>query len=101
MSQTLLLVTIQAVTVSWILSRVFAPYGAWKNDKFDGTVGILAVSSWLGNAFDSISSVGSGAFTGANPVVVMVLTAVTIGAYVLLTWLFIKIRVKVAEVADE
>lgn len=88
------------VSVCWVLSRLVADNHAWKNDYIDGFIGIVAIISWIVNTIGVIYNPQLD-YIAVHPLESLIALILGVLMYILLTWIFVKIRYFVYFVQQE
>lgn len=96
-----LIIGTTTLSFSWVWSRWFTGPEAWKNDRIDYSVGIIAIASWIVNVIGAASNPYlTGEISLIHSELGAALTLLYVIAYIAIwigiTWIFMRFRVKVA-----
>lgn len=100
-----IITTTLTLSFAWVWSRWLTGRDAWKNDRIDYSVGIIAVSSWLVNTMDivlnpNIAGELTAEYNMFGEVGMLLITIAYCTIWIGITYVFIRFRVKVGNSQD-
>ena len=96
------ILTILTVSFCWLCSRAYAPYDAWRDNRVDYGVTVVAVASWLVNTFSimltpNLGEQLSAEYNTLGELGLFVMIVAYVALWVILTVAFAKVRVRIGE----